>query len=261
MKFAPSLRHGTLLRRYKRFLADIETADGTRLTVHCPNTGAMTGCAEPGFEVWYSKSSNPKRKYPHTLEVVVSDNGRVGVNTARANALVKEALEVRRLAPFAGFALERAEAAIPDEAGRFDFLLRSDPEAAVQDASAAAGGAVGSAVEEQVCYVEVKSMTLCDGAGRGSFPDAVSERAIKHVQALRRRVQAGERGVLLFCAQHTGITRATIADEIHPAYGEAVRSAVADGVEVYAFGARIEVDEICIDTELPVDLTDQRSPA
>ena len=251
LKFAPALSRGTLLRRYKRFLADIETPDGSCLTVHCPNTGAMTGCAEPGFEAWYSQSSNPKRKYPHTLEVIVADTGRVGVNTARANALVKESLEARLLPPFAGFGLERAEAAIPDESGRFDFLLHSD--------SVEVAGRNAEPVDRaQVCYVEVKNMTLCDGAGRGSFPDAVSERAIRHVRALQRRVQAGQRGVLLFCVRHTGITRATLADEVHPAYGEAVRAAVADGVEVYAFGARIEVDEICISAELPVDLCDQR---
>ena len=100
----PPLAVGTLVRRYKRFLADLTTPDGL-LTVHCPNTGAMLGCAEPDSEAWYSTSDNPKRKYPHTLEVVVSANGRVGVNTARANQLVAEALSAGTLAPFADMAL------------------------------------------------------------------------------------------------------------------------------------------------------------
>lgn len=234
----PPFELGTLIRRYKRFLADVETSDGIALTMHCPNTGAMLGCAEPGSEAWFSESSNPKRKYPHTLEVVVSSNGRVGVNTARANQLIGEALAKQSLPPLGAATLVRAEAAIPDEAGRFDFLLEEPS---------------GTA-----CWVEVKNMTLCDAGGRGSFPDAVSERALKHVNALARRVAAGERGVLIFCAQHTGLQRATLADEFHPAYGDAVRAAVGSGVEVYAFGCLIEPGEIRVDLELPVDLSDQR---
>jgi sugar fermentation stimulation protein A len=237
VKIRPALARGTLDRRYKRFLADVSTADGERITVHCPNTGAMSGCAEPGSEAWYSDSGNPARKYRHTLEVVVAATGRVGVNTARANRLVEEALTEGTLPPFSDCRLLRSEAPIPDEPGRFDFLL--------EDRS---GG---------WCYLEVKNMTLCDATGRGSFPDAVSERAVKHVQALGRQVAAGQRGALVFCVQHTGVRVATLADEIHPAYGTAVRSAVAAGVEVYAFGCRIERDEIRIDAPLTVDLAVQ----
>jgi len=238
LKIAPLLERGILLRRYKRFLADVSLPDGRVITVHCPNTGAMLGCADPGSEAWISDSANPARKYRHTLEVVVAATGRVGVNTARANRLVAEALREGSLPPFEDCHVVRAEAPIPDESGRFDFLL--------EDGRGAA------------CYLEVKNMTLCDAAGRGSFPDAVSERAVKHVNALARRVAAGERGALLFCAQHTGVRVATLADEIHPAYGAAVREAVANGVEVYAFGCRIEPDDIRIGAMLPVDLTRQR---
>ncbi len=207
--------------------------------MHCPNTGAMLGCAEPGSEAWYSDSANPARKYRHTLEVVVAETGRVGVNTARANRLVEEALVDQQLPPFDGCRLVRREASIPDESGRFDFLI--------EDA------------RQRPCYLEVKSMTLCDRSGRGSFPDAVSERAIKHVAALARRVVEGDRGMLVFCVQHTGVRIATLADDIHPQYGAAVRKAVSQGVEVYAFGCRIEPDEILIDGILPVNLeADQR---
>lgn len=233
----PALEKGRLLRRYKRFLADVETATGEPLTLHCPNTGAMTGCQEPGSEVWYSRSDNPKRKYPHTLEVVVSANGRVGVNTARANQLIGEGLRNSALGPFAAMQVLKAEAAIPDESGRFDFLLEDET--------------------GQPCWLEVKNMTLCDAAGRGSFPDAVSDRAVKHVQALLRRVQAGERAALVFCVQHSGVQRATLADEIHPAYGDAVRKAAAAGVEVHAFGVRLTPGEICVEASLPVDLSNQ----
>ena len=237
MIFDPPLEQATLLRRYKRFLADLKTGTGQSLTVHCPNTGAMLGCAEPGSEAWYSTSDNAKRKYPNTLEVIVSANGRVGVNTARANHLVREALEGGTLAPFTNMRLVQTEAAIPDESGRFDFLLED-----------------GSGVP---CWVEVKNMTLCDETGRGSFPDAVSERAVKHVNALVRRVEAGEEAALVFCVQHTGVLRATLADEIHPAYAAAVRAAAEAGVAVHAFGCRIEPDEIRLEFPLPVDLSEQ----
>lgn len=238
MRIEPPLARGTLLRRYKRFLADVSMPDGQVLTVHCPNTGAMLGCADPGAEAWISDSGNPVRKYRHTLEVVVAATGRVGVNTARANRLVAEALADGALPPFTDARLVRAEVPVPDESGRFDFLLEDG--------------------QGRACYVEVKNMTLCDDAGRGSFPDAVSDRAVRHVNALARRVAAGERGALAFCVQHSGVSRATLADEIHPDYGAAVREAATRGVEVYAFGCRIEPDEIRIDGMLPVDLTDQR---
>lgn len=241
MKFDPPLRQARLLLRYKRFLADLEAEQGGRFTAHCPNTGSMLGCADTGSEAWYSESSNPKRKYPCTLEVVITELGRIGVNTARANALVAEALEAGALRPFRDCSVMSAEVAIPDEAGRFDFLLRDS--------------------NGRRCYLEVKNMTLADASGRGSFPDAVSERAVKHVRALRRRVEAGDRAALVFCVQHTGIDRATLADEIHPAYGAAVRDAAAAGVEVYAFGCRIEPEEIRIDSELAVDLRDQTREA
>ena len=238
MRIEPPFARATLLKRYKRFLADVSLPDGRMLTVHCPNTGAMLGCAEPGSEAWLSDSGNPARKYRHTLEVVVAAAGRVGVNTARANRLVEEAVADRSLPPFEDCDLVRREAPIPDEPGRFDLLLEDG--------------------DGRPYYLEVKNMTLCDASGRGSFPDAVSERAVKHVLALRRRVEAGDRGALVFCVQHTGVRLATLADEIHPEYGAVVRAAAASGVEVHAFGCRVEPDEIRIDTTLPVDLADQR---
>ena len=231
MKLQPPLARGRLLRRYKRFLADVETEGGERLTLHCPNTGAMTGCADPGSEVWFSTSGNPKRKYPHTLEVVCSQYGRVGVNTARANALVAESLDLGRLPGFEDYREVHREAAIPGGAGRFDFRLQS-------------AGAV--------CWVEVKSMTLCHEGGRGAFPDAVSHRAQRHLAALQERRRAGDGAVLLFCVQHTGIRFATPADEIDPDYGRALRQARDAGVEVLAFGCRIEPDEISLSGPLPV---------
>jgi sugar fermentation stimulation protein A len=232
VKLVPALASGRLLRRYKRFLADVETDAGV-LTMHCPNTGAMTGCADPGSEVWFSTTPDPRRKYPHTLEVVCTGNGRVGVNTGRANALVAEALAAGRLSELDGYEDVRREVAIPEGHGRFDFRLRD---------------------ARQTCWVEVKSLTLCGPAGRGAFPDAASARALRHVEALESRRSGGDRAVLLFCVQHTGVRFATAADEVHAAYGAALRRAVDRGVEVLAYGCRIRRDEISLTGALPVRL-------
>jgi len=165
--------------------------------------------------------------------VVCTAAGRVGINSARANALVGDALERSAIAELAGLPTVRREARIPGSGGRFDFHLDGP------------GGP---------CWVEVKSMTLWLGDGRGAFPDAVSERALRHVEALVARRRAGERAVLLFCVQHTGVSHATPADEVHPAYGDALRAAAAEGVEVLAYGCRIERDEIAVSRPLPVRL-------
>lgn len=231
MQLTPPLHKGTLLRRYKRFLADVELASGEMETMHCPNTGAMTGCAAPGSECWFSRSDNPRRKYAGTLEVVVSNSRRIGVNTARANSLIREALEVGRLPDFAGAQVLRAEVAIPDEAGRFDLLLER---------------------EGQRCLVEIKNVTLAQPTGLGLFPDTRSQRALKHVRALTRQVQAGGQAALIFCVQHTGINRVSTADEIDPEYGAAVREARSAGVQICAYGCSIEPDEITVTGGLPV---------
>ncbi len=228
----PPLTPGQLIKRYKRFLADVRLEDGTLITAHCPNTGAMTGCAEPGARVWLSTSDNPKRKYAHTWELVETADGVVSVNTGRANTLIAEAL-TGVLLPFAPLQTIRSEAAIPEGDGRFDFCLQND-----------AG----------VIWVEVKSVTLFVGEGVGAFPDAVSARALKHVEALQRRVDAGERGALVFCAQHCGVQSVRLADEIDPGYGAAVRQAVSQGVEVYALGCTTDLESFTVNRRLPLDV-------
>lgn len=193
----------------------------------------MTGCAESGSECWYSRSDNPRRKYSGTLEVVVSDGARVGINTARANRLIGEAVVEQRLEGFEAAELVRSEVAIPDESGRFDLLLQQ----AGQD-----------------CFVEIKNVTLHAGDGLGLFPDAASPRALKHVRALTRLVTGGARAALVFCVQHTGINRVSTADHIDPAYASAVRDARDAGVMVLAYGCSIEPDRIAVKSRLPVDL-------
>lgn len=231
----PELFSGTLVRRYKRFLADVVTAKGDTITVHCPNTGAMTGCIDPDSTVYYSQSDNPKRKYPCTLEFVETPAGLVSVNTGRANTLVGEALAQGRIQPLSDFLDIKAEAKIPDGGGRFDFLAFNP-----------AGNAA---------YVEVKSVTLLRQAGRGEFPDAVSERALKHVVALQRMVASGHRGVLIFCAQHCGIESVSPAAAIDPNYARGLAEAAEAGVEVYALACKTDLETMSIDRQINFHLS------
>ena len=226
----PDLQRGFLLRRYKRFLADIELADGSALTVHCPNTGAMTGCAEPGYPVWYSRSPNPARKYPHTLEIVETPSGYVSVNTGRANALVGEAINNNVIEGLRNPLEVKAEAKIPEGNGRFDFLVT---------------------LEGMRVWIEVKSTTLLLEQGQGAFPDAVSSRALKHLGALEKRVAAGDRAILIFCAQHCGIDKVRAANEIDPVYAHALAAGQSRGVEVVAYGCSTDLRQMSIVKKLP----------
>ena len=228
----PTLYQGQLLKRYKRFLADIHTDNGD-FTAHCPNTGAMTGCAEPGRDVWFSLSDNPKRKYAATWELVDTGSGICSVNTGRANKLVAEAITTGVIDNVGDVASLKPEIAIPQGNGRFDFGL--------QDAAG------------QV-YIEVKSVTLVTGDGHGAFPDAVSSRAKKHVDALRVCVAQGHRGVLIFCAQHTGIDQVSPAFEIDPAYACALKTAQAAGVEIRAYGCQTDLLEMTIDRSIALNV-------
>ena len=230
----PELRSGTLVRRYKRFLADIIDAQGKTLTIHCPNTGAMTGCAEPGSKVYYSRSDNEKRKYPHTLEFVESAHGLVGVNTGRANRLVEDALGRGIITELGCWSAEQiqAEAAIPSGAGRFDFLL--------------------SQGQENI-FVEVKSVTLHVEDGLGAFPDAISTRALKHVEALQMLMDQGARGLLLFCVQHLGIQRVMPASHVDREYADALRAAADRGVEILAYGCQTDLLNMSLSHRIPFD--------
>ncbi len=234
MEFTPPLRPGILRRRYKRFLADIVTSTGELLTIHCPNTGAMTGCDTEGSRIWYSTAASASRKYAHTLEIVEAQRRHwVGVNSARANSIVREALERGRIEELSYAGID-CEVAIPDGSGRFDFRLRFD--------------------DCRSCFVEVKSVTLDLGDGLGAFPDAKSVRALRHVTALRTVRAAGHRAVLLFCVQHNGVDRLTTADAIDPAYGAALRVAHSEGVEVIAYRAQVSPERIELEEKLAVVL-------
>ncbi|MGI9274795.1 MAG: DNA/RNA nuclease SfsA [Endozoicomonas sp.] len=242
MKYANKLGSGHLIRRYKRFMADVELEDGSQITIHCPNTGSMKNCLYPGRKVWFSDSGNPKRKYPCTWElgeipVLYSAEERMtlaGLNTGKANPLVEEALTEKKIPELAAYDSIRREVRYGEENSRIDFLLQQE---GLPD-----------------CYVEVKSVTLAVGDGLGLFPDAVTSRGTKHLRELTSICQQGGRAVLLFCVQHTGIDRVSPADEIDPVYGKALRQAAVAGVEILAWGADISTDEITLSRPLPVML-------
>ncbi len=239
MQFSSSLCRGQLVRRYKRFLADVIYQDAS-LTIHCPNTGKMTACAEPDWTVYFSISDNQKRKYAHTWELVENQRGDfICVNTGRANQLVAEALEQKRIPQLAQYGDIRAEVRYGNEGSRIDFML--------------SGGV------EPDCYVEVKSVTLLDESegeqsGQGYFPDTESLRAQKHVRELIDCVHNGHRAVLLFCVLHTGIERVSPASHLDPVYGALVAEALAAGVECLAWRAEISPEGMKLVQALPFEM-------
>lgn len=234
MNFNPPLQEAVLSQRYKRFLADVTTHNGTKLTLHCPNTGSMAACAEPGSRVWYWQSDNAKRKYPCTWELVEVDGQYLAcINTQRANALVVEAINNGTIEALQGYSDLQQEVAFGQERSRIDILLQ------------------GAGPD---CYVEVKNVTWFRGHGRGEFPDAVTDRGRKHLRELAAMATAGQRAVLVFCAAHTGIEEVAPAWDKDPRYAEALLAAVAAGVEVYAYGADISPQSIGLSRPLPVIL-------
>jgi sugar fermentation stimulation protein A len=223
-----------LVRRYKRFLADVETPDGSILTVHCPNPGSMLGCSTPGAAVRCSSSDDPRRKLQHTLEMIRCGRSWVGVHPARANQLVERALQVNALSTLTGYAEVKREVAVGG-GSRLDFCLR------------------GRRRDGRPAYLEVKSASLAQGR-RGRFPDSVTERGRRHVETLARVHRAGARAGLLFVVQRADCDSLEPADDIDPGYGRALREAVQAGVEVWAVGARVTAREIRMERWLPVVL-------
>ncbi|MDE3735598.1 MULTISPECIES: DNA/RNA nuclease SfsA [Pseudomonas] len=235
MRFAPALEEGRLLKRYKRFLADIETSSGEHLTIHCPNTGSMLNCMSAGCRVWFSRSNDPKRKLPGTWEIAETPQGRLAcVNTARANALVEEALQAGVISELAGFSALKREVGYGLENSRADFRLDYP-----------AGPA----------FIEVKSVTLgFDDTPVAAFPDAVTQRGSKHLRELAALAREGVRAVQLYCVNLSGIDAVRPAEEIDPAYAAALREAVAVGVEVLAYGVALTPEEVRVCRRLEVKL-------
>ena len=239
MKFPAPLVEGRLVRRYKRFLADVELRSGGTVTAACPNTGSMLGCCEPGSPVWLSESDSPTRKYRHTWEMVAvkpAASGRavmVGINTGLPNRLVAEAIEAGVVEELAGYASIRREVAFGEERSRVDLLLESPGRPA--------------------CYVEVKNVTAAVTAGVAIFPDAVSERGAKHLRELARLKGRGLRAVQLYCVQRGDVDEVRPADAIDPVYGRTLREAMGAGVEVLAYRAKVTTTSIVLDRRIAVD--------
>jgi sugar fermentation stimulation protein A len=223
---------GRLLRRYKRFLADVETAEGTKLTVHCPDPGSMVGLAVPGAAVRCSTSDSPRRRLRHTLEMIRAGRTWVGVNTARANDVVARALAAGCVRELVGYARIVREVSVAGGC-RLDFRLE--------------GG------RRSPLHLEVKSVTLAEGT-TARFPDSVTERGRRHLESLSRLARAGDRAALLFLVQRADCKRVVAAEDIDPAYGRALRAAARAGVELFALRARVTARRIAVERRLPVVL-------
>lgn len=221
-----------LIRRYKRFLADVRLDDGSELTVHCPNPGSMLGTQAPGSAVRCSSHDDPKRKLRHTLEMIRVGRSWVGLHAVKANAVARRVLESDAYAPFAGYEQIEREISVV-EGSRFDFRLS------------------GHASHDEACWVEVKSVTLCDDR-RARFPDAVTTRGRRHLEHLIIRKQEGERAALLYIVQRADADSVAPADDIDPEYAATLREAARAGVEIHALGARVLADRIRLERVLPV---------
>ncbi|WP_299820944.1 DNA/RNA nuclease SfsA [uncultured Roseibium sp.] len=233
MKFPEPLVCGRLVKRYKRFLADVVLdEDGAEITAHCANPGSMLGLKEPGSRVWLSRSDNPKRKLKYSWEVMEADGALVGINTAHPNKLVEEALEAGRIAPLAGYHSLKREVKYGKNS-RIDILLE---------------GEGGSRV-----YVEVKNVHLMRQKGLAEFPDSVTARGAKHLAELADMVGQGHRAAMVFLVQRPDCDQISLAGDIDPTYAAAFDVAKAAGVEVYAIGCDVRLDGI--DAVRPVTIS------
>jgi sugar fermentation stimulation protein A len=227
MRFPGPLIPATLVRRYKRFLADVVLPSGETVTAHCANPGSMIGLMPPGARVWLLRSDNPKRKLAHSWELIEVDLGGgtelVGINTSLPNALAAEAIAAGVIPELAGYANVRREVTY-GKGSRVDFLLE-DP-------------------DRSPCYVEIKNVHLMRAAGLAEFPDAVTKRGARHLAELADMAAAGHRAVMLFLVQIGSAQRFALARDIDPAYGQAFDAARRGGVEVIARRCRLSHDGI-----------------
>ncbi|MDP7592174.1 MAG: DNA/RNA nuclease SfsA [Litorilituus sp.] len=230
MKYTPALQQATLVKRYKRFLADVILEDGTMTTVYCSNTGKMTGCANLNDTVWLLTNDNPKRKYKLSWELTQTKAGHfICVNTARANQLAEQAIQSGTIKELQGYSSLKREVKYGHENSRIDFLLTDD--------------------DKPHCYVEVKSCTLLDD-GKGYFPDTTTTRGQKHLRELIHMKKQGYRSVLLFTVLHTGINNVQAASHIDSKYAEIFDLAIKEGVEILSYGAEISIDGLCLKNKL-----------
>lgn len=231
MQFNQKLLSGILIKRYKRFLADVELADGSRTTVHCPNSGSMLGCSEPGSPVMLSRSGNPRRKYPQTLEMVKAGNVWVGVNTALTNRLVREGLDIGIINEFGRLGAITQEVKTSEHT-RLDFRLEQ---------------------KGRYIYMEVKNCSLAEN-GTAMFPDAVTARGTKHLEELAKLKEQGHGAAVLFCVQRSDAEVFSPAGHIDPLYAETLEKVEKMGVLVLAYQADVDPQSIIVAGKLPVEI-------
>ena len=229
MQLPKTLYCGTLIKRYKRFLADIRLECGENITAHCPNPGRMTGLSNPGSRVWVSCSPNPNRKLPFTLELIEADGGLVGVNTHHPNKIVREAIESHKIPQLEGYDSLRTEVKYA-ERSRVDILLEDEK--------------MGR------CWVEVKNVHLRrdsrESNGTAEFPDSVTVRGSKHIEDLVDQIKMGDKSILIFLIQRMDCKDFKIARDIDPLYYETLLRGMENGLEVLCFDTNITLSSISL---------------
>lgn len=235
MKFPDPLIRGRLIKRYKRFLTDVELEDGSVVVAHCANSGSMESVKDPGAEVWLSPARNPDRKLKFTWELVRVGETLVGINTALPNLIVSEAIEAGQIAELTGYEALKREVKYGKNS-RIDILL-SDP-------------------EKGKCYVEVKNTTMRRNLVDGpvEFPDAVTSRGTKHLLELADMVKDGHRAVMFYLVQREDGASFTTAGDIDPTYADALQKAMQAGVEAVCYTCRLSPTEITVDHAIPIQL-------
>lgn len=232
MKFSDPLVRGRLLKRYKRFLSDVELANGEVVVAHCANPGAMIGLNEPGAEVWLSRCHNPARKLAYSWELVRVGDHLVGINASLPNGIVAEAIQAGKIDELRGYHAIRREVRYGVNS-RIDLLLEGPG--------------------KPTCYVEIKNVHLKRGAA-AEFPDCPTVRGAKHLRELTEMVAQGARAVMLYLVQRGDCDYFTVADDLDPAYGKGLRDAVQRGVEAVCYSCDVRLDSIELDDRLPVRL-------
>ena len=233
MEFQSPLFAGKILKRYKRFLADIELSDGQRITAHTSNTGSMKTCWDVGWKVLVSYHNSPKRKLKYSLEMTHNGDTWIGVNTSLPNRLAKEAIENQLIPEFQGYDNVQAEKKIGDS--RIDLYL--------------SGKKKGKALEE--CYIEIKNVTLLAEKRAALFPDAVSTRGQKHLKELIQLKKRGVRAAMLYIVQRQDVDHFRPAWDIDPTYAELVQQAKEVGVEILAYQCELSPKGVKLKRPLP----------
>lgn len=235
MQFHAPLISGTLIKRYKRFMADVRLDDGTEVTAHVANSGAMTGLKDPDLKVWLSPANNPKRKLAWTWELAEVDGKLVGINTSHPNAIAAEAITAGQIPELSGYAELKREVKYGKNS-RIDIQLTSP--------------------DKPRCLVEIKNVHLkrkdVETGGLAEFPDAVTERGTKHLMELGDAAEAGDRAVMLYIVQRMDCESFNLAKDIDPTYAEAFKVARERGVEVLCYVCDITIDGIRLDRPLPM---------